>query len=341
MIAMETIKPKRLQKGDKVAIVSPSYAEAKTMPNRLNQSLVFLKSLGLEPVLMPHALGQSKELPYLSASAKERASDINLAFANPSIKAIFCTVGGENCNGLLPFLDFELIKNNPKIFMGFSDITVLLLAIHQKTGLVTFHGPNILYSFGAAQKVPIYTKNSLKEVLFDGNKDLVYQPADYFSDISFLSDDVVLDEEHFVKKQASWEFVKRGEARGLLLGGNLESLEYLRGTEYWSDFQEKLLFWEEIDEDVSSIHQWLINLSLSGAFAKIKGMIVGKIADKTDKWDQRVFFKMLIEVTKDYDFPVLSEVDLGHTRPMLTLPIGVEAKINLNGTIELLEEAVL
>jgi len=346
---MEVIKPKRLQKGDKVAVVSPSYAEAKTMPNRLQQSFVFLKSLGLEPILMPHALEQDKDLPYLSASPKDRAADINQAFADSSIKAIFCTVGGENCNGLLPFLDYELIKKNPKIFIGFSDVTVLLLAIFQKTGLVTFHGPNLLFTWGSVRNPSVYSVDSLTTMIF-GGKNLTFKPASYYSDISFEYTDEVLEEFSLNQKGKNWKFVKKGKAEGKLLGGGMESIQHLRQTDFWPNFKDSILFLEECDETVALLHQWLTNLRLSGVFNQIQGLIIGKIADK-DKvwddqpqglgWDQGMFEKMLLAATQGYSFPILTEVDLGHTRPMLTLPIGIQARINLNGTIELLERSTV
>lgn len=346
---MQIIKPQKLQKGDRVAVVSPSYAEAKTMPNRLQQSFVFLKSLGLEPTLMPHALEQDKDLPYLSASPKDRAYDINQAFADSSIKAIFCTVGGENCNALLPFLDYELIKKNPKIFMGFSDITVLLLAIFQKTGLVTFHGPNLLFTWGSVKNPPAYSVDSLTRMIFDG-KNLIFRPAPHYSDISFEYTDEVLDEFSLNQKGEDWEFIKKGRAEGKLLGGGMESIQHLRQTDFWPNFKDTILFLEECDETVALLHQWLTNLRLSRVFDQIQGMIVGKIADKCKVWDDQpqdlgwdegMFKKMLLAATDSYNFPILTEVDLGHTRPMLTLPIGIEARINMDGTIELLEEAVI
>lgn len=344
---MKVIKPKRLQKGDRVAIVSPSYAV--TTPKRFNQSLIALRQFGLEPVLMPHTLGKDEELFYLSASAKDRANDLNQAFADSSIKAILCTIGGENCIALLPFLDFDLIKNNPKVFMGFSDITILTLAIFQKTGLVTFHGPNLLYAFGSFLELPFEMRKSLVDLLFEGKK-VTYQSVEKYNDIGLSSEDMINEKMDLPKIGASWPLLRKGEACGRLIGGNLEIMQHLRGTAYWPIFHDAIFFWEEVGESISTIQGYLTRLELEGIFKEISGMIVGKIAGKSETWEdqpegfgwkQEIFEKMLLRVTKGYGFPILTEVDLGHTRPMLVMPIGIKAEINKNGTIKLLENPVV
>jgi muramoyltetrapeptide carboxypeptidase len=163
-LIMQIIKPKKLQKGDIVAIVSPSNAVAEELRGQFDNGVKFLESLGLKVKIGKNALGRYY---YSSGTIEERLSDIHEAFADKEVKAVIMSIGGNTANHLLDELDFDLIRKNPKIFLGISDGTTLLNPIFSKTGLITYHGPDLIFTFG--QPISPAIKDNLIKTLFDGS----------------------------------------------------------------------------------------------------------------------------------------------------------------------------
>jgi muramoyltetrapeptide carboxypeptidase len=306
---MKIIKPPKLKPGDKIGIISPS--EPVIYRKKFLRGVETLKNMGFRV-----AFGKSvlKEYgAYMAGKDEERAADLNAMFRNPEIKGIFCSRGGMSANRLLGLLDWPAIKKNPKVFMGYSDITVLLNAIHKKTGLVTFHGPTVesVFSFGFSGKHK-YTREYFLKALMES------RPVGP------------------VRRWREMETLKKGKARGALVGGNLSVLRTLIGTPYEPEWRGKILFWEEVTETAQYVDFCLSHLRLAGVFEKISGMVIGKLVDcdilrSDDDWKKVKALpmnKIVLELCEDYKFPIVKGAAFGHYRPMLTLPIGVKASID-------------
>lgn len=312
--SMKIVKPSKLNKGDFVGVIAPS--DAILDKNKLRRGVKFLEDFGFRVILGKNIFKWHGD--YMAGTDKERADDLNRMFADKRIKGVFCAAGGSSCNRLLPLIDFENIKKNPKIFVGFSDITTLLLAIYKKTGLVTFHGPNVINPSFLSK----FSQKSLFEIITK-NKAVGK-----------------------IKKKEKWQVLKRGrgEARGVFLGGNLEIILNLAGTEYFPNFNNSILFWEEYGEPVEDIDMMFQHLKLTGTMDKIKGMVIGSqktLFGKSEYKHPLEFKKAILEIVKPYNFPIIFNADFGHILNFVTLPIGIRARLNpRNASLEILESAV-
>ena len=329
----QLIKPTHLQKGDTIGIISPSAPLAGLVSHRVKKSIAMFKELGFKVKIGKHAL---KVTGHTAGNPKERAQDINDFFKDKSIKAIFTFIGGNHSNQLLKYLDFALIKKNPKIFIGYSDATVLHFAFLTRANLVTFYGPAALTQFAENPKIFSYTQEYLEKAI------ILPKPIGMITPSSRWTDEILdwfkkedLKRPRKMKGNRGWQWLKKGEAEGPLLGGCITSMMHLRGTKYWPDFSGSILFWEipesEGDftkgESIATIDAYLTDLELSGVFNKIKGMIIGRPFGYSS---QQV--KDLIRIIKQringYNLPILFGVDIGHTDPMMTIPLGIRVKIN-------------
>lgn len=342
----QLIKPKHLQKGDAVGLVSPAAPLAGLVPHRTEKGIKMLENMGFKVKVGKHALKISE---YTAGNAGERAEDINNFFQDTEIKAIISFIGGNHSNQVLEYLDFPLIKKNPKIFIGFSDATVLHFAFLTQANLVTFYGPAILTQFAENPEILPYTKEYFNKALMNAEPIGKIVSSQEWTDETldwFKKEDLARLRKMIVNK--GWEWLKKGKVIGPVLGGCLPSMMHLRGTKYWPNFSDAILFWEisESGEDftkgesVANIDAYLTDLKISDVFDKIKGMIIGRpfgyTADQTES-----LINIIREQTKDYGFPVLFGADIGHTDPMITLPLGVKAKLDSSGDIfELLETGV-
>lgn len=315
---MKTIKPLKLKPGDKVGIISPS--EPVCFKNKLNKGIKELEKLGLKVVLGKNIF--KRHGGYMAGTIRERISDLHAMFKNRRIKAIFASRGGFCANQLLPHIDFSLIRKNPKIILGFSDMSVLLNAIYAKTGLITFHGVNVELEL-ATDNWEKFTRNYFVKALFQS------EPIGKISGLT------------------SWKILKRGKARGRLLGGNLSVLRTLLGTEYEPDWQGAILFWEDCDETYEDLDHFLTHLKLAGIFNKINGMIIGKlhnikkIETRSDIAKLSFFSprKIILERTREYKFPIISNVSFGHNCEHITIPVGVKATIDTSKKLFSIDEA--
>lgn len=296
------ILPQRLRKGDLIGVVCPS------MPiysmDKFHKGLDEIRKLGLETTL---GSAVDHESGFMAGDDAERAADLNAMFARSDVRAVFCGVGGESAIRLLSRLDYDQIARSPKIFMGFSDITILLHAIHAKTGLVTFHGPNVEYGFDMAQiqrpGLGEYTRAALLKTLFAAPGEIVIRP-----------------------KQA-WKTLKPGRAAGRLLGGNLECVRAVLNTPHLPTLQGSLFFWEELYTTPATLDIRLREFQLRGVFDQISGMIIGK------NWKcynhgyraSPTVEQVVLDAARGYDFPILTGVDFGHNCDQCILPVGAEA----------------
>lgn len=329
---MKLIKPDKLQKGDTIGIISPSSGLASLVPHRVRRGVETLEGLGFRVRLSPNALEKEN---YTSGTPEARAADINAFFADTSIKAIMAMIGGYHTNQLLSHLDFTLLRNNPKIIIGYSDMTVLHLALQKETGLTTFYGPALLTQFGEYPEILSYTKEYfLKAISLDlpvGN----IEPSILWTDelLNWLRlDDVKRPRRLNPNRPRMW--LRKGKATGALNGGCITSLQHLRGTKYWPDFSGSLFFWD-IPESKDLVHgvscdiidSLLTDLELSDVFGQIAGMIVGKPYGYNDT-EEELLRKIILERTKRYSFPILYNVEIGHVDPIITIPLGASAHID-------------
>ncbi|MEA5593662.1 LD-carboxypeptidase [Rivularia sp. UHCC 0363] len=318
--ASKVIKPPHLKPGSVVGIVSPASATFVHEEFDIVQDAV--RALGLVPQLAPHVLDQ---YGYLAGKDGDRANDINQLFADPKVAAILPIRGGWGCSRILPYLDYQVIQNNPKIIVGFSDITALLVAIHAKTGLVTFHGPNGLTSWRTQQT------ESFRRVLFTGEK------------VIFKNDKDADDNDRLMQVKYRIRTINPGKVRGKLIGGNLSVFSTLVGSPYLPDLKGAILFLEEVEENIYRIDRFLTHLKLAGVLKQIDGFIFGQCPGCTPGSDygSLTLEQVLSDHIKPLNIPAWHGATIGHMENILTFPIGSQVEINANsGTITMLESAV-
>ncbi len=321
------MKPPRLRKGDTIGILSPSWGGAAAYPHRVERGVQYLGSLGFRVKLAPHAMNSAG---YVSDTAENRVADIHAMFRDPEVKAVVATIGGDHSCHLLPLLDFDLIRKNPKILMGYSDVTVLNVAIWARTGLVTFNGPALMVELAEYPKVFGYTERYMLKALCSGEPVGEIEPSGWWTE-ERLDWGEKEDLTHARTGQASdgWTWLKEGSAEGLLVGGCLESMQHLRGTPYWPDLDGAILFLETSEErpDPEKVDGILMDYENIGAFAMIRGLLFGRPYGYTPE-ERLELHEIILERTRRYDFPVVADMDFGHTSPMFTLPVGCRAAID-------------
>jgi len=292
------IKPERLKRGDTIGIIAPSMSIV-NIKKDVDEGIKILEDLGFKIKLGNNLYQKSY---YSSGNAQERASDLNTMFLDKNVKAIMCAEGGITSNQILDFINYDLIKSNPKIFIGYSDITTLLLAINKKTRLVVFHGANL---------------RDLKK-LSEASK-------------TFLFDMLTGERKEYLLPDGM-EIIKKGEAKGKLIGGNIHLSNSLLGTKYSATCNKKIWFWEEIGESPASLDQKLNHFKLSQNLKNISAMIIGNLSDCIDKKykeDNRPIKDIVLDLTKEYNFPIIKVSYFGHNIPdFYTFPIGVASELN-------------
>lgn len=337
----QTIKPPALQPGDTIGVVSPSWGGAGLFPHRVEQAVEQLNNLGYQVRFGRHALNHNG---YVSDSPQNRAQDIQDLFMDPQIKAIIAAIGGDHSCQLLPWLDFDPIRRNPKIFMGFSDITVLNVAIWQQTGLVTFNGPALLTDFAEYPQIYAYSLDYwLKTIGRAGQPAGLIQPALEWTD-EFLDWAQKLDQQRprQMRPSPGWTWLKPGRGEGRLIGGCLESLQHLRGTPYWPSWEGAIFFFEISEEKPSpaTVDGILMDYDNMGVLSQLNGLLVGRPYDYTVAAAQHLR-EVILARTAPYDFPIITDMDFGHTSPQFTLPLGCQALIDTTQErFELREAAV-
>lgn len=334
------IKPPKLQHGDTIGIVSPSWGGAGAFPHRAEQGVKALESLGFKVMFAPHA---RNNLGFTSDSPENRVRDIHAMFANPQVKAIIASIGGDHACHLLPLLDYELIAANPKIFMGFSDITVLNVALHQKTGLITFNGPALITDFAEYPQMLAYTQTWFTKTVMQAAPVGKVEPATHWTE-AFLDWNTRQDQQRprVLTPSNGWTWLKPGKAEGHLMGGCIESLQHLRGTPYAPNWQNAIFFFETSEEKPSpeTVDGILMDYQNMGVFEQIKGMLVGRPMLYSDEEKARLRQYILVR-TQGCNFPIITDMDFGHTSPQFTLPLGCLARMDdAQHCFELIKSAV-
>lgn len=342
------IKPSRLAVGDTVAVVSPSWGGPSIFPHVFDKGVGVLEDLGLKVKEFPTA--RADDL-FLSENPRARAEDINNAFADEDVKAIFASIGGDDSVRILPFLDTVAIRKNPKILMGYSDTTTLLTYINQM-GLVTFNGPSVMAGFSQLQALPKSFGEHVQRMLFTTQENYEYRSFGVYCDgYPDWCDSKNVGMTNELKSDGGWRFLQgSGIASGELYGGCIEVMEMLNGTDYWAkrDFwDEKVLFLETSEDKppVQRVRQMLRNYGMQGIFDRVSAVLFGRPRDYSDG-EKADFDQMVLEVIKgefgNVDIPVVSNMDFGHSDPQFILPMGVRAEIDCEReTFKLLESPVV
>ncbi len=312
---MKIIKPMRLRKGDTIGLISP--ASSPEDLTKIDNAVIYFEKLGYF-VKVGENVGKSDG--YLAGTDEDRLNNLHSMFADKNIKAIVSIRGGYGSGRLLDKINYNLIKRNPKIFIGYSDITALNLAIFKKTGLVTFEGPMVTTDFGSI--IDPYTEENFWKIVTAKKKFGKLQNPD--------------GEKFFT--------LAKGRAEGRILGGNLSILTSLAGTKFFPDFKNSILLLEELNEEPYRIDRMLNHLRLLGVFEKIDGIVLGRFVDcyqKAGERTERTLNRVISEYFENLGKPVIYNVSHGHVRKNFTLPIGIRVKINsTRGFIEIMESAV-
>ena len=314
----DLVKPLRLRSGDTVGLITPgSFAP----DDAVQKAYRNMESLGLK-------VKPSKNLRavrgYNAGTDQQRLDDLHSMFADPNVKAVWCVRGGYGCTRLLPYIDFDLIRRNPKIFIGYSDITALLQAFFMETGLVCFHGPVASATFTD------YAKQHLVSILMDGKEGHV----------------IAVAKEQTAQKEPEYQprVLRSGTATGTLAGGNLSLIAAMAGTPHAFDLKDKIVFMEENGERPYRVDRMLTTLLQASNLGQAAGIVLGLFTDCNPKKDELSL--TLMETLQDrlagLGIPVLYGMSSGHVSDNCTFPVGIPATVNPRDfSLHLAETAVL
>ncbi|MEF9952878.1 MAG: LD-carboxypeptidase [Clostridium sp.] len=328
------IIPPKLKPGDTIGIFSPSSPITAIVPSRYARGKAYLEGKGFN-ILEGNLTG--KRDFYRSGSIEDRANELNELIRNPNVKCIMSTIGGMNSNSLLPYIDYEALKANPKIIIGYSDVTALLLGIYAKTGVTTYYGPAIAASFGEFPPFVDETYQYFSNILVEA-KDYPYTlPTPKMWTDEFIN--WVEQDSGKTGNPNKLVTLQGGKSTGRLIGGNLNTISGIWGTPYMPDIREGyILLIEDCLKDAATIERSFSHLKLSGIFNKISGLILGKHEQFDNLGTGLAPYEILKEVIGEVTFPILAEFDCCHTHPMLTLPIGSTVELDAtNQTLTLLK----
>lgn len=292
--------PKKLMPGDTVGLICGSSCVS---TERIAECVKAVEAMGYK---VKCADNLDKNYGGLMAgSGKERADWINKMFADPEVDAIFCVRGGDGSSRTMEYIDYEIVKNNPKIFVGYSDVTNQHLAFNQKCDLVTFHGPmvssNMVDSFDDETREGFFKMINAEE-----------------GTVEFKN-----------PEGCEIKVLKEGKASGILVGGNLSLLSASMATPYEMDTEDKIVFIEEVCEPIAKIEKWAMHLRNAGKFAKCKGVILGQFTDMTNKsCPEYMEIENFRDVLEGLDIPVLYGIESGHGDKIMTLPLGAMCHID-------------
>lgn len=311
-----SLLPKTIKKGDTIGIISPSAATADRM--EFTYAKEAMEALGFEVKLGENL---KNRFGHLAGTDQERANDLNQMFADPEVKAVICIRGGSGAARILPLIDYEAIKSNPKPLLGYSDITALHCAIYSQTGLITFHGQNGTGSWNS------FNVKQFEKVFFE--KEMVT-----FQNELAKGDDLV-------SKGNRIQTLKGGIVEGPILGGNLTVLSALSGTPYYPDFKDSILFIEDIGEDPYRIDRMMSTLQLNGTLAQIKGFIFGQCSGCTPGGGYGSFTvdQIMDHYILPLGIPAYTGAMIGHIPKQFIIPVGAKVRMDAEkGTFKILEQ---
>lgn len=315
--------PNKLKKGDEIRVISPSRSLGIIAEDVRDLALETLSDLGFHVTFSKHAAELDE---FASSSIESRVEDIHEAFRDPNVKGILTTIGGYNSNQLLRYLDYELIKDNPKILCGYSDITALSNAIYRKAGLVTYSGPHFS-TFGMKKGIE-YTKTYFMKCL-TSNEELEIIPSETWSDdIWYLNQ----EDRTFYQNQGPVT-CNIGDVEGTIIGGNLGTFNLLQGTEFMPSLKNSILFLEDTEAvSIETFDRDLQSLIHLPDFKNVKGLVIGRF-----QTGSKISIEQLVKVVKAKkelsQIPLILNLDFGHTTPIFTFPVGGNVRISASENI--------
>ncbi|HEY6436887.1 MAG TPA: LD-carboxypeptidase [Ignavibacteriaceae bacterium] len=312
---MNYIKPKKLKRGELIGIISP--ASAPNDENLVESGVKYIESFGYKTTLGKNV---GKIRGYLAGTDEERVEDIHQMFGDNKVKAIFCLRGGYGASRMLDKINYKLIRKNPKIFVGFSEITSLQMAFLKKSNLISFAGPMLVSNFSS--EINCFTETNFWKAITSTSRPGRIQ---------------IIENQQFSK-------IDIKETTGRLVGGNLSVFSSLIGSGFLPELKYKILFLEEIDEPPYKIDRMLNQLKLNKIFKQLNGIILGSFSDCVEK-DKNKKTLALEEVWNDYfetiKVPVIHSFPHGHIKDILTFPFGIKVKMNVKkGFVEIVESGV-
>jgi muramoyltetrapeptide carboxypeptidase LdcA involved in peptidoglycan recycling len=343
------IKPQKLSPGDKIATVSLSWGGPAVFPQRYQVGVQQLKDkFGLQVVEMPHTL---KDADWLSRNPRARADDFMQAFFDSSIKGIFATIGGDDSIRLLPFIDLNMIRDNPKVFLGYSDTTISHLVCY-KAGLTSFYGPSIMLEFAENGGIFPYVVQSLRKTLFSSHVIGEVNPEidGWTAERLDWADPANQQVKRTLNPSTGWRFLQgHGVHRGHLMGGCLEVLDWARGTAIFpANWQDAILFLETSEEapPPETVKRILRVFASLRILSKLSGILFGRPGGEVPVEKFKEYDKAILQVVNQEegltDLPIITQMDFGHTSPIFVLPYGVQAEIDVDGKrFSILENAVV
>ncbi|MEJ7776671.1 MAG: LD-carboxypeptidase [Sphingomicrobium sp.] len=312
-------KPPRLRRGDTVGVVKPAGFLADEFDLQL--ALEAVTAMGLIPKPAPHLLAR---YGYLAGRDQNRAADVNAMYADDSVRAVFAVRGGWGSARILPYLDFDLIRANPKLLIGFSDITALHLAFAARAGFPTIHGPNAGSAWGKL------SWDYFKSLVFDGETPVYVNPRG--------------TEDRLVQRNWRTQTIRPGKAAGRLLGGNLTVLTALMGTPYLPQFDGAILFLEDVDEAEYRIDRMLTQLALAGVLGRVAGVVFGQCTNcraSGPSYGGFTVSQVLRQHLQPLGVPAYEGALIGHVDDQFSLPVGARVEIDTSvGSIRILEPVV-
>ena len=331
---MNITKPKKLENEDIVRAIAPANSFSRYKPEVLEIGKKWFENKGIKLEFGKNAF---KACGHAAGTIEERLEDFHSAFENKQVKAII-GIGGFNSHQLLEYIDWKTVKKNPKVFCGFSDITALNNAILAKAGLANFSGPS--FSTFCQPKPFKFSEEFFEKIVMKGESNIELKPSDFWAEDQWR--DKPLDAERELQKNPGWKVFKEGKAKGQVFGGNASTLVLLLGTEYFPKLKEKILFIED-DYEAKPWHfdRYMTQLRQAGVLEKIKGLVVGRFETASGFNENDSLEMILKDALKGIDIPVITGIDIGHTDPILTIPLGINCRIDTaKPEISFMESAV-
>lgn len=345
-VACLMIKPSRLRPGDTIAAISLSSGAGAAFPARFSAGKRQIEStFGLRVIETPHA---SRSDAWLYANPQARADDLHWALQNDEVRGIFSVIGGDESVRILPFVDPELIRAHPKVFMGFSDATVTMTAF-LNAGVVAFNGPAVMTDLAENGGIRPFVRDSIRSVLFDAEAAELRPASEYSEEFLDWSDPSLQERPRQFAPSEGWLRLQgSGRVKGHLMGGNIEVLEFLKGTQWWPRrelWDGAILAFEMSEEapSVANVGRFLRNYGSQGILGRASALLFARPQAYTMAARCQLHAE-IVRILREFgrsDLPVIANMDFGHTSPQLVLPLGVQAKVDADtNSVRLLEPAV-
>lgn len=322
---MSRLLPPVLKTGSTIGFYSPSSPATEFAPKRTERAIRYLESKGYQ-VVAGSLTGNADH--YRAGTIQARAEELNSLIRNPEIDCIMSTIGGANSNSLLPYIDYDAIKKRPKVFIGYSDVTAILLAIYQQTGLTTFYGPALTASFGELPPFVDLTYDAFEAVTRLHNTPLRLPTPEQWTE------ELLPWEEQTQPKQGrsnTQAFHGQGCVTGRLIGGNLNTMTAIWGSPYMPEILDgDILLIEDSLKDIATVERLFAFLKLNGVFDRVAAILLGKHELFNTGETGRTPMQVLREVLNGQELPIVEDFDCSHTHPMLTLPIGAELMVDFD-----------